>query len=40
MQGPGGGWVMGACVPHFFKSEKVPFFWAKVPDLKNGKSIF
>ena len=38
---PEGLGVMGAVSPppHFLKVEKVPFFWAKVPHLKNEKSI-
>jgi hypothetical protein len=37
---PGGG-AMGACAPPplFLKVKKVPFFWAKVPQLQNEKSI-
>jgi hypothetical protein len=40
--GGGGGGIMGACAPpptHFKSGKKCPFFWAKVPHLKNEKSI-
>jgi hypothetical protein len=32
---------MGACAPPLFlKVKKVPFFWAKVPQLQNEKKYF
>jgi hypothetical protein len=39
--GGGGGGALGAyALPLFLKVKKVPFFWAKVPHLKNEKSIY
>jgi hypothetical protein len=40
-RGTGGGGAMGACAPPLFlKVKKVPFFWAKVPQLQNEKKYF
>ena len=36
----GGGGVMVACVPNFFKSEKVPFFLGKSAPFKERKKYF
>jgi hypothetical protein len=36
-RGTGGGGAMGSCAPsHFFKSEEVPFFWAR----KKERALF
>jgi hypothetical protein len=41
IQGPRNRGAMGACAPPLFlKVKKVPFFWAKVPQLQNEKKYF